>query len=87
MRRCLANCQVISQQGRHLGVLTEAETLDLAYWQAIQPCVLKKLCNLDLRYGMPVYIAQVCQIDFPHSIWPDGFQAHGIWDMEHCKDT
>ena len=46
-----------------------------------------KLCNLDLEYGVPVNIAQFYQIDFPHSVRPDGFRPHGVWDMEHCKDT
>jgi hypothetical protein len=68
-------------------VLTEAETFYIAGLQALQSCFLKKLCNLDRGYGVPVDIRQFCQIDFPHPVRPGGFPPHGIWNMEHCKDT
>ena len=67
-------------------MLTEAETLYIAGLQALQPCFLKKLCHLVLGYGVPVDVAQFCQIDYPHSVRSDFFLPHSVWDMEHCKD-
>ena len=65
-----------------------AETLYITGLQALQSCFLKKLCNLDLGYGVPVNICAVLpELDFPHSVWPDGFRPHSVWDMEYCKDT
>jgi hypothetical protein len=68
-------------------VLTEAETLYIASLQALPLYFLKKLCHLNLGYGVLVNIAQSCQLDFLHSVRPDGFQPHGVWDMERCEDT